>query len=126
MQQFLWIGLGGGMGAAMRAGLSSWVDQRLEDPKALWGILVVNLLGCLLIGIGGGWAESRGLPDGVKQFCLVGLLGGFTTYSTFAAESLRLFRNGQAGLALSYIGLHLVLGLGFAALGYFLIARTTA
>ncbi|MBW2011953.1 MAG: CrcB family protein, partial [Deltaproteobacteria bacterium] len=76
------------------------------------GTLTVNVMGCFFIGFGGGLMESRQLftPE-ARLFVFTGLLGGFTTFSTFGYESFNLARDGQMIGVLLNIGLHLLLGL---------------
>jgi len=83
------------------------------------GTLVVNVSGCFLIGLLGGLVETRQLlgPD-LRVFLLIGVLGGFTTFSSFAYETLALTRDAEFSRALLNIGAQVVLGLGAAWLGY--------
>jgi len=76
-----------------------------------WGTFIVNVLGCFLFGVIAGLAVSRGLfsPTG-RVFLLVGVLGGFTTYSSFAFESVELVRGGQLGAAAANVFGQLLLG----------------
>jgi CrcB protein len=79
----------------------------------------VNVVGCLAIGLLGGWADNTELfSPAVRLFLLLGLLGGFTTYSTFGYETVALLRDRQTVAAMGYVVLHLVLGFGAVALGY--------
>ena len=84
-----------------RYSISGWA-QRL-DPAGSFpiGTLTVNVLGCLAIGLLAGLAEARALlgPE-ARLFVLIGLLGGFTTFSTFGHETLALVRAGSHGAAL--------------------------
>lgn len=119
-----WAGLfvAGGCGVCLRHALAQGVDARLTGafagralPNA--GMLTVNLLGCLAIG-----ALATALPDGpVRTIVIVGLLGGFTTYSSFALVSLEL-ATGARWTALGWqLGLHLAGGLAMVALGAWLV-----
>ena len=74
---------------------------------------------CLLIGLLGGLADNAELfSPAVRLFLLMGLLGGFTTFSTFGYETVGLLRDREMTAALMYVGLHLMLGLAAVALGY--------
>lgn len=119
MRNILFVGLGGFAGSVLRYLVSGWV-QRLSDTSLFpYGTLSVNVVGCLVIGLLGGWADNTELFNpAVRLFLLLGLLGGFTTYSTFGYETMALLRDRQTTAALGYVGLHLVLGLGAVALGY--------
>ncbi len=76
------------------------------------GTLAVNLVGCLLIGFLAGLAEFRGLfsPE-IRMFLLIGVLGGFTTFSTFGYETYQLLRDGQMHFAITNICMSVVLGI---------------
>lgn len=84
---------------------------RSFGPAFPWGTFIVNVLGCFLFGVIAGLAASRGLfgPTG-RAFLLVGVLGGFTTYSSFAFESVELVRTGQLAAAALNVGGQILLG----------------
>lgn len=119
-----WAGLfvAGGCGVCLRHALAQAVDERVARafaeralPNA--GMLVVNLTGCLAIG-----ALAAALPAGqVRTVVTVGLLGGFTTYSSFALVSLELATVGRWPALAWQLGLHLAGGLMMVALGAWLV-----
>lgn len=121
MQQLLFVGAGGFLGAIGRhllAGLAHRLSPWLTMPV---GTLAVNVIGCFLIGWLGGLAEGRWtLSPEARLFLFVGLLGGFTTYSSFGWEAAVLARDIAVGRALLHVGLHLGLGLGAVWLGLLL------
>lgn len=119
MQNLIFVGLGGFFGSVLRYLVSGWV-QRLSDTALFpYGTLSVNVVGCLLIGLLGGWADNTELfSPGTRLFLLLGVLGGFTTYSTFGYETVALLRDRQMLAAMASVGLHLLLGFGAVALGY--------
>lgn len=82
------------------------------------GTLSVNILGCFLIGVLHGLAETRSLlgPD-TRIFLFIGVLGGFTTYSTFGFESLALLKDGEFLKTSANILLHVILGLSAVWIG---------
>ena len=112
------IGLGGFAGAVSRYLVSGLVYRLPGTEMFPYGTLVVNMIGCLLIGLGGGLMESRQLfsPE-ARSFIFIGLLGGFTTFSTFAFESFNLTREGQLLATASNVLAHVLLGLAMVWLG---------
>jgi CrcB protein len=113
------VGLGGFVGSSLRFMLSGWVHNVLPFSGFPYGTLAVNVLGCLAIGVLGGLAELRQVLDpGQRLFLLIGVLGGFTTFSTFAYETLALTHGAEFGKALANIVLQIILSLTAAWLGY--------
>lgn len=89
-----------------------------------WAILVVNLLGAfVLAALLSGWLRRGHVAHPWRPFLATGVLGSFTTWSTFMADTLDLFRAGVPGLALGYLLGATALGVGAAALGWSLAAR---
>jgi CrcB protein len=118
MDKILLVGAGGFIGSVLRYWLSGLVQQSANHPWFPLGTLVVNLTGCLVIGFLSQLAETRGIftPE-ARAFVFVGILGGFTTFSTFGNESMNLLRNGEALPALWNIGAHIFFGLAAVWLG---------
>jgi CrcB protein len=92
----LLVGSGGFIGSVLRYWLSG-IAQALS-PRAAFplGTLVVNVTGCLVIGALAALAETRGMGAGARAFLLVGVLGGYTTFSTFANDTVTAVRVGHA------------------------------
>ncbi|MGE0594669.1 MAG: fluoride efflux transporter CrcB [Vicinamibacterales bacterium] len=118
---WLAVGVGGAIGALVRHACTLWVSQRVSWGPFPAGIFLVNLAGCLAIGVlAGVLASSRvALDERVRVFLVVGLLGGFTTFSSFGLDTFTLLRGGQTGLALlnavgQLVGGILAVWLGFA------------
>ena len=113
------VGSGGFVGALARYGLSGLVHRQLPLTTFPYGTLVVNLLGCLVIGVLTGLAESRQLfgPE-IRMFALVGVLGGFTTFSTFAYETFAMFRDDEYVRGCANVGVQVILGLALVWVGY--------
>ncbi|MHA2055454.1 MAG: fluoride efflux transporter CrcB [Candidatus Hodarchaeales archaeon] len=110
MIKILLIGTGGFLGSIFRFIISGLVHRWLENAWFPFGTLTVNILGCLIIGFLGGLIELRQvLNPELRVFIMIGLLGGFTTFSTFGFESYNLARDGQWFATFTSIGLHLIL-----------------
>lgn len=120
MIKLLFIGLGGFVGAVARFGLTGAMHQMLGRAFPV-GTLAVNVLGCLVFGSLMGLIETRDMwGPSTRQFLLVGILGSFTTFSTFGFETFVLLDEGRVGIAGLNVGLNLVLGLVGIFLGRFL------
>lgn len=119
LRAVLLVGCGGFVGSASRYLLSGWVHRLAPYSTFPWGTLVVNVAGCFLIGIFSALADSRQLwsPE-MRVFAMIGVLGGFTTFSSFAYETAALARDPDLWRALANVGLQVVLGLLAAWLGY--------
>lgn len=113
----LLIALGGALGGMARFALSNLLARWLGKAFP-WGTLAVNTTGALAAG----WLLGRqGLPEAPTAFWLfsvTGLLGGYTTVSSFSLQTLELWQGGQSGRAALNVGGTLVLGIGMAALGW--------
>lgn len=115
---WLWVAGGGALGSALRYGLALGVQRRLG---AGWpfGTLAVNLLGSFLVGWAFHLLVSREiLAEGPRLFIVAGLLGGFTTFSAFSLETLRLLQEGAWPLAALYVALSTAGGLLAAWAGF--------
>jgi CrcB protein len=121
MIKLLLIGTGGFVGSILRYLISGAVQTASQSIAFPYGTLAVNVIGCFLIGFFSELAESRGLfsPD-TRAFLIIGILGGFTTFSTFGNETMNLLHDGEWTLALLNVGAQVLLGLGGVWLGYIL------
>lgn len=112
------IGAGGFLGAILRYLVSGLVQDRSGFMLFPWGTMVVNLAGCFFIGLFTLLVESRSmLSVEMRSFLLVGLLGAFTTFSTFGNETLNLIREGRFDLAALNSVVQVVAGLAMVWLG---------
>lgn len=111
------VAVGGALGAVARYQLSLWVHARW--PSAFpTGTLVVNLVGCLLIGVLAGTLDSRmPVSPAARLFFGVGILGAFTTFSTFELETLLAIERGHTDIALSYVAASVIVGLAAVWVG---------
>lgn len=118
MAKFLFVALGGALGSVLRYTVQGWV-QRLAGESFPLGTLAVNVAGCLLVGIAAGlFAGSGYLREEYRVGLMVGILGGFTTFSSFGLETYALASAGQLRLALLNITLSCALGLTAVWIGY--------
>jgi CrcB protein len=113
------VGAGGFLGAASRYLVTTSVLKLTASSAIPVANLTVNLVGCAMIGLLTGLADGRGVlgPD-LRLFLIVGVLGGFTTYSSFGLEAFELLRRGSVAPLLLYLGAHLLLGVAAVAGGY--------
>ena len=122
MSTYLWIAFGGALGSMARYGCSEvigdWFGQTFP-----WGTLVINIAGSLAIGVAAALTAPEGrvfVPSDIRQFVMIGLCGGFTTFSAFSLQTLSLAQSGEylragANVVGSVIFCLLAVWLGFAA-----------
>lgn len=110
MRMIIAVGVGSCIGGILRYLLSLLIQNRSLSTFP-FGTLTVNIIGCFLIGVAFGFSERDLISMEWKLFFVTGLLGGFTTFSSFSIETITLLRTGHSWLALSYIGLSLIIGL---------------
>lgn len=122
MARLLWICLGGAVGTGARYLLSVWIF-RLTGPGFPYGTLAVNVIGSFLLGLVLQFSlTTESIPPTLRLALTTGVLGGFTTYSTFNAETLGLFREGAWAVGLAYLAITVAACLAAGTLG-FLSAR---
>jgi CrcB protein len=114
------VGMGSFMGGFFRYLLSLLIQAKATSPFPLH-TLIVNIIGCFLIGIVFGFFDKGQISHEWKLFLATGILGGFTTFSAFSIETLALFKEGYAGYALLYIFASVFLGLLLTYLAYLLV-----
>lgn len=117
MGNVFYVGVGGALGAILRFGVTT-AAARLADGPFPWGTMSVNWLGSFVAGILAAWLESAMVPQGARLFWIVGVLGGFTTFSAFSIENFQLLRAGQFGLFLLNTVLSVGAGVALAGAGY--------
>ena len=114
----LLVGIGGALGSISRYLLGTWIQALSRSIDFPYGTLIVNLLGCFLIGLLSQLAEARGaFTSETRAFLFIGILGGFTTFSSFGNDTINLLRAGAAFNALANIGANVILGLVLVWLG---------
>ena len=113
MDRWILVGLGGLIGTLARYGAGGLLTRMKGGTTFPIETLVINVAGCLVIGFLAGLSETRGIfSPSARSFLFVGLLGGFTTFSTFGYETFQLLRDGQIGAGLGSVALQIVLGVG--------------
>ncbi|HQP91776.1 MAG TPA: CrcB family protein [Candidatus Omnitrophota bacterium] len=117
MTKIILIGLGGAIGSIVRYILSG-IDYRLSGGVFPVSTIVVNLLGSFAIGFLWGLFEVVAISSGSRMFIFMGILGGFTTFSTFALENFNLIRDGERNIAFANIILSNFFGVGLVFIGY--------
>ena len=114
----LWVMAGGALGSLARYWLAIVVD-RATGPGFPWGTLLINVVGSFVIGLAGSATDARAHAD-FRAFVMVGLCGGFTTFSSFSLQTLEALQRGRAEAALAYVGLSILLCLASVWAGWHL------
>ena len=120
MQAYLWIGLGGALGSMARH-WSNGLIGTLAGVGFPWGTLVINILGSFIIGFAATAMSAEGrfpTGDAPRQFLMVGVCGGYTTFSAFSLQTLALMRGDQWLYAAGNIGLSVSLCMVAVWAGY--------
>jgi CrcB protein len=114
----IWLGflVAAGLGATARFVIDGLIEDRAGSDFP-WGTLVVNLTGCLALGVLTGLARSHGVGSTPLTIIGTGGLGAYTTFSTFTFETVRLVEEGELRFALGNVAASMLLGLGAAAVG---------
>jgi len=123
MLLYIWVAIGGGIGATGRF-LLSGIVARLIGETFPWGTLIVNVTGCFVIGFFAtltGPAGKLYVGSAARQFVMTGICGGYTTFSSFSLQTLNLANDGELFRAGANAGLSLVLCL-IAVWGGFVLA----
>jgi len=118
---YLWIALGGALGSVSRAWISVAM-LRITGPQFPWGTVLINVVGSFVIGFFGTLTAADGrfaVPADARAFVMVGVCGGFTTFSSFSLQTLELARDGRSGQALGNVGLSVVCCLVAVAAGHY-------
>ncbi len=120
IKNLLLVGLGGGIGSMLRFGTALLINNKLFP----YATFAVNIIGSFIIGIVFALTlKEVALSHNWKLFLSAGICGGFTTFSAFSLENMGLLQSGKYGLAITYIGLSVILGIIATFLGYQLIIR---
>jgi CrcB protein len=127
MNLYLWVAFGSAIGGALRYALSR---EMLPQHSATfpWSTVLINVIGSFVIGFFGTLTVPGSrfqVPDSVRIFVMIGLCGGFTTFSAFSMETHDLLRTGAWVKALLNMGLSVLLCLGAVALGHVLAQQSS-
>lgn len=119
------VAFGGSIGALARLGVFHAVHHhgRLHSH---WTTFLVNILGCLALGLIMGWSASRPMSETTRALLTVGLCGGFTTFSTYADDALKLIQQHRAPEAALYLAVSALVGLAACWLGFIILAPAKA
>ena len=125
MALYLWVALGSAIGGVLRYAVGrSMLSSSMYLP---WSTMLINIVGSFAVGFFGTVTISGSrfaVPETVRIFILIGVCGGFTTFSSFSLQTFELLRMGAWGRALANVGLSVLLCLGSVALGH--LAATPA
>lgn len=114
----LYVALGGALGSVSRFLLGTWTQTISKSIDFPYGTLAVNLIGCFVIGFLSQLVETRGMfTSEARMLMFIGVLGGFTTFSSFGNETINLLRDGETLNALANVGANVILGLALVWLG---------
>jgi CrcB protein len=114
----LFVAVGGAVGSVSRYLLGTWIQSVSKSIDFPFGTLTVNLIGCFVIGFLSQLAEARGVfTSETRALVFVGVLGGFTTFSSFGNDTINLVRDGEMFNALANVGANVILGLALVWLG---------
>lgn len=118
MRRILLVGTGGFLGSVARYLVGDWTYRLIPFARMPYATMIVNVAGCLAIGFLGGLYEFRQAfgPD-TRAFFMIGILGGFTTFSTFGYETMEMLRDAEQLKAFVYVAVQVVFGLAGVWLG---------
>ena len=121
MQSILAVAFGGAIGSVLRYAMNNALNALIKSPFP-YGIMAVNILGGLVMGILiAFFAGQSQAPQWLRSFLMVGILGGFTTFSTFSADTVLLWQRGEAVQAVLYMAGSVMLSIAALLAGLFLM-----
>jgi len=125
MYAWIAVAIGGALGSVARHGVNRIVHQEWPLLPFPLATIIVNIVGCCVIGMLAGLVGTGRLPMRAnwREFICVGILGGFTTFSTFGLDTITLVRSGDSSQALLNILLHVVCGLAAVHFGLVAVER---
>ena len=123
--KYFYVAVGGAIGSMLRYAFSG-LDFKLSGGLFPECTLIVNLVGSLVIGVLWGFFERFEFSPLLSMFIFVGILGGFTTFSSFSLENLHLIKSGDIKTAAIYIAVTNIAGIGLAFGGYYAVKSVLA
>ncbi|MEN1728632.1 MAG: fluoride efflux transporter CrcB [Pseudomonadota bacterium] len=122
MKAWLLVALGGAMGAMLRYRIALWLLSASEQARFPLGTLLVNVTGCLAVGLLWAWTERIDAgTEALRLAAMIGLLGGFTTFSAFGLETVLMLKRGDVLPAFLYVSTSVLLGLFAVWVGLVLV-----
>jgi CrcB protein len=121
---YLWVAIGSAIGGVLRYAIARWMEP--VSAGFPWGTFVVNVLGCFVIGYFGTLTLAGGrytVAESWRVFVMVGICGGFTTFSSFSLQTFERLRNGAGGVAAAYVLASVVVCLAGVWAGHALAQR---
>lgn len=115
MRNLFYIFVGGGLGSVLRFLVSNYTQKLWSINSFPMGTFVVNMIGCFLIGVFSAYFLK--VDNYLKFLLITGFCGGFTTFSTFSAENISLWENGNYAMLAFYVLLSVIIGFGAVYLG---------
>lgn len=122
MIKILAVALGGAIGSTGRY-LTSLAVESISSSRFPYETLTANLIGCFLIGLFWGYFERLSISNEFRLFLFTGVLGGYTTFSTFARENVQFLKAGEPLSAVSYILISNLFGLTLVAAGFLITSN---
>jgi fluoride exporter len=125
VMNFMLVGVGGALGSMARHGVGMAIARATPANLTPYATMTVNLAGCLAIGVLAGLVASHRvvMGTGTRAFVFAGVLGGFTTFSSFGLDTFTLAHGGRAGVAAMNVAIQVAAGLALVAAGYAVAAR---
>ena len=111
------VAAGGAIGSVLRYLLGGAIQQQASKSVLPWGTLVVNLSGCFVIGLLWELSEAVAISPNVRIFTFIGVLGGFTTFSSFALENRNLLSDGEFAYAAANVAISNIVGIALVFAG---------
>lgn len=119
MESIFLVGIGGFIGSIMRYLVTIWSQNLFKELAFPLGTLLVNITGCLLLGLLNGFAENHHFfSSQIRLYLFVGILGSFTTFSTFSYETIEMMQHGDSFQAMLNITIQVIVGLFAAFIGF--------